>query len=75
MMFPGGYMDPAWMGWMGIGSLLLWAGLLGLAAFVAVRLTRPRAESGRGKELLDERLARGEIEPDEYRAKRALIEA
>jgi len=77
-MFPGsGYMDPSWMGWMVGGSLLfwiaiVWIAIVGLAVFAIVRLA-PRGRGGDALAILDQRLARGEIDAEEYRARRGLI--
>jgi len=72
-MFPGsGYMDPSWMGWMVGGSLLFWIAIVGLAVFAIVRLA-PRGRGGDALAILDQRLARGEIDAEEYRARRGLI--
>jgi len=68
----------------GIGSWLLMIFMMivfwgGLAAVGYVFLKNLIADSGRPKEhsdparLLDERLARGEIEPEDYERRRALI--
>ena len=68
MMFP--YGDGSYMGWMMIGSFVFWAALVGLAIFAIVRLA-PRGKDAVA--ILKERLARGEINPEEYHSRRNLI--
>ncbi|ATO15272.1 hypothetical protein CO540_16690 [Micromonospora sp. WMMA2032] len=59
------------MGWMWIWSLLVLAVLAGLVWFV-VRMPGPdRASPGTARRILDERYARGEIDEDDYRRRRA----
>jgi putative membrane protein len=73
MMFPGyQYMDQGWMGWMIAASALFWVGLAAIVVFAVVRLapTRERADA---LSVLDQRLARGEIDAEDYRARRSLI--
>ena len=61
---------------------LLWIGFLGLIAWVAVQWARGGPSESASKqrspktarELLDERLARGEIDIEEYQRRRAAIE-
>lgn len=73
MMFPG--MGPDMMSgyfaWWTFGSFLFWTALIGLGIVLAVRLGR-REDSA--KRILDERLAKGEIDAEEYRSRRALLE-
>lgn len=72
-MFPGSqYMDPSWMGWMMGGSLFFWLAIIGLAVFAIARFSS-RERGGEALELLDQRLARGEIDAEEYRTRRGLI--
>lgn len=63
----------AWAWWcMGVAMVIFW----GLVAWVVVTLVRRSGPSDRTSEargLLDERFARGEIDEDEYRRRRALI--
>jgi putative membrane protein len=73
MMFPGyHYMDQSWMGWMIAGSVLFW---VALAALVVIAIARfvPTHERGDALSILDQRLARGEIDAEDYRARRSLI--
>lgn len=61
---------------------LIWVGFLGLVAWLGVQWTRnslrgspPSESSARtAEELLDERLARGEIDVDEYERRRDALE-
>jgi len=74
MMGPGyTYMDPAFAGWMMFGSLLFWLGLGALIVVAIVRLTRPADPRGDPRRILDERLARGEIDGAEYESRRAVL--
>jgi uncharacterized membrane protein len=70
MMFP--YGDPGYMGWMMLGSVIFWTALVGLAIFAIVRFSSPR-DGGDATTILKERLARGEITPEEYQTRRGLI--
>jgi uncharacterized membrane protein len=69
-MFP--YGDPGYMGWMMVGSAIFWLALLALAVFAIVRLG-PRQRGEDATAILKERLARGEITPEEYHSRRSLI--
>jgi putative membrane protein len=71
-------------GWtMMIFWALIWIGFLGLIAWLAVQWTRTNSQgsapsqpsSKTARELLDERLARGEIDAAEYQRLRDLIGA
>ena len=61
---------------------MIWIGFLGVVAYAAINWARgssnnPDTSAGSDKtaqELLDERLARGEIDTDEYQRRRAAIE-
>lgn len=71
MMFPG-YPDA--FGWMMVGSGLFWGALIALGVFAVVRFSqRPIDRRSDPKAILDERLARGEITPDEYRERLELL--
>lgn len=73
----------SWIG-MGVGMLVFW----GLVVFAVIALVRwssgerpgwPRRSNGAsssptGREILDQRFARGEIDEAEYRARRAALE-
>ena len=71
MMFPG-YADYGYMAWMMFGSVVLWVALIALAAFVVIKLMA-RGEGDDAVEMLKARLARGEINAEEYRSRRSLI--
>jgi putative membrane protein len=73
MMYPG-YM-PDYMGWWMLGSYLFWALVIGLAVFLVVRLVRPATPQSNARAILDERLARGEIDAEEYRTRLAILKA
>ena len=70
-----------WTGWlyMGVTALAFWA----LVVFAVVSLFRgTRTSSDRGREadfdaaqILDQRFARGEIDADEYHARRNVLHA
>jgi putative membrane protein len=63
-----------YMGWMMFGSYVFWIVLVALGLFVVVRLTRAAESRGGGaKAILDERLARGEIDAEEYRSRLAVL--
>ena len=73
MMFPGyPYMDQGWMGWMIAASALFWVAVAALVVFAVVRLA-PTRKRGDALSVLDQRLARGEIDAEDYRARRSLI--
>jgi putative membrane protein len=70
-------------GWtMMLSWSLLWIGLLGVAIWAAARWARGGSHTGpperlpthTARDLLDERLARGDIDPDEYQQRRRLLE-
>lgn len=57
-----------WHWWMPF-ALAFWIGVAATAAYLMFRVVGPRpqpAAADRAKEILAERLARGEITPDEY---------
>jgi putative membrane protein len=59
------------MALMGIGMILFWAliilGLIALVRYLQTAGDRPREERATPEDLLAERLARGEIDEQEYR--------
>jgi putative membrane protein len=71
MMFPW-YGDIGYMGWMMVGWVIFWVMLVALAVFAILRLG-PRERGDDAVAILKERLARGEITPDEYQSRRGLI--
>ncbi len=52
--------------WMAIMMVIFWGGLIALGVTV---FRRPREGSPSAQQILAERLARGEIEADEYRSR------
>jgi putative membrane protein len=70
------HMGGGWWWFMGVGWLLFLA-FIGFLAYLLVRhLTESRgAQPGRGsaEDVLAERLARGEIDEDEYRRRRDVL--
>jgi len=71
VMFPG--YDFGYMGWMMIGSIVFWVLLVGLAVFAIIRLTPARERGDDAVAILKQRLARGEINAEEYQSRRSLI--
>ncbi|PKV92514.1 putative membrane protein [Amycolatopsis echigonensis] len=73
----GGAMGGA-MGWMWIWPVLVVLGLFavvgGLLWWVRARRETPAGASGSARRILDERLARGEIDEDEYRRRRTELQ-
>ena len=74
-----GYQNIGWGMWwgMGLGTLILLV-LIALLAWAITRAGRtepPRPPAGKpdALQLLDERLARGDIEPDDYTQRRRLL--
>ncbi|HZD65042.1 MAG TPA: SHOCT domain-containing protein [Acidimicrobiales bacterium] len=78
MWYWGGGMQ--WWGWL-VGFLamvLFWGAVIWGIWYLATgfgRRHRPEQRSGGAKGILDERLARGEIDPEEYRRLRDLLSA
>ncbi|HEY6203705.1 MAG TPA: SHOCT domain-containing protein [Candidatus Limnocylindria bacterium] len=71
MMFPG-TVDYGYMAWMMFGSVVLWVALIAFVAFVFVKLMAGR-EGDDAVEMLKQRLARGEINAEEFQSRRALL--
>ena len=80
-----GYMHDDWNEWghgaiwFGIANLLFWAFLLGVVAYVVARIIRSsRSSSIPNKEspleILDRRLANGEVSKDDYIVARELLQ-
>jgi putative membrane protein len=71
--------DWGWDGHMGAGGwllmTLLWVALLGTVVWAITRIVPPRGPGESAAEILDRRLARGEIGADEYDALRAKLRA
>lgn len=74
MMYPGAYMTGA-MGWWMVFAFLASVALIAVLAVLVFRSDRVGRDSDNAKarQLLDERLARGEIDAQEYRERRGLI--
>lgn len=75
-----GYGYGGWWGptVMGVTGLLVWV-LLIVAAIALLRWSRATSRPGAppgpdARQVLDERFARGEIDPDEYAARRRVLE-
>jgi putative membrane protein len=69
--------DAQWWAWM-IPMSIVMLGFWGLVAWAIVRfVTNQRGDESRAStalETLDARLARGEIDPPDYRERRAILE-
>jgi len=74
MMYPGAYMTGA-MGWWMAFAFLASVALIAVLAVLVFRSDRSGrdSDSARARQLLDERLARGEIDAQEYRERCGLI--
>ncbi len=57
------------------GSFVFWALLLAVGVYAVVQLGRPADQRGNAKAILDERLARGDIDQEEYRSRLDLLKA
>ncbi|MEK6206619.1 MAG: SHOCT domain-containing protein [Chloroflexota bacterium] len=55
-----------------LGSVVFWITLVAVAVFAIVRFS-PRRDGVDATTILKERLARGEISPEEYQARSGLI--
>lgn len=66
--------DSGWMWMWGTLMMLTWVAILAGVAWLLIRHGREaQTTSGRAREVLDERLASGEISPEEYRERRDLL--
>lgn len=72
--------DASWLGWLGMSLMMLFFwGLLVAGAFWVVRATRvgqsasPSSTRSDALQILDERLARGELTEEEYIRRRDLL--
>jgi len=71
----GDHMGRGWWWAMGIGWLIFLV-LIGVVIVVVARhVTTTRTRSSSAKDLLAERFARGEIDEDEYRKRRDILNA
>lgn len=71
--------NPGTMGWAGgIGMLVLMvlilAAVVSLAVVLARRGPQPPGPSDNARRILDERFARGEIDPEEYHRRRDALD-
>jgi putative membrane protein len=71
-------MNSAWFGFGGVLMILFWVFVIAGTVWLVLALARPQARSADGPSaaarILEERLARGEIDAEEFRARRAAIE-
>jgi putative membrane protein len=67
----------AW--WMSVMMLVFWAVIIGIVVWAVRTAATGRAETGpshrRALEILEERYARGEIDEDEFRHRRTILES
>jgi uncharacterized membrane protein len=73
MMYPG--VMPDYMGWMMVSSYLLWAIVIAVGVFFAVRIARSSDGPRAARSILAERLARGEINEEQFRGLLAALKA
>lgn len=59
-----GYYNYGWNGWM-IAMMMVWPLLIGVAVWAVVAMTRDRGKV-RPRDILDQRLARGEVTVEQY---------
>ena len=73
----GGY-NQGWSGWMLVAMVLLWPIVVGVAVWAVASLTRGSSAPARVREtprqILDRRLAAGEIDAAHYHRTRALLD-
>ncbi len=71
-------MDGYWFGFGGLLMLLFWVFVIAGIVWLVLTLARPQmrgdGDAGSARRILDERLARGEIDVEEYRARRAALD-
>jgi putative membrane protein len=65
--------DGGWFWLWGSLMMLIWAAAIGLVVWLVVRGAH-RPSGSRAREILDERLARGELSVEEYRERRAHLD-
>lgn len=78
-------MHDGWMSWNGHGGMWLgpifWLVILAVAVWLAVSLLRRddgwpgQRRQGTPRDILDERFARGDIDEDEYKRRRDMLDA
>ncbi len=64
-------------GFSGLFMMLFWVFVIAAIVWLVLTLARPRMTTGgesSGRRILEERLARGEIDAEEFRVRRAAIE-
>ena len=70
-------MNGYWYGFGGLFTVLFWVFVIAAIVWLVLTLARPQVASGAesgAKRILEERLARGEIDAEEFRVRRAAIE-
>ena len=70
-------MDGYWFGFGGLPMLLFWVFVIAGIVWLVLALSRsqfPRGGESSALRILEERLARGEIDAEEFRARRAVLE-
>lgn len=71
-------MDGYWFGFGGLVMLLFWVFLIAGIVWLVLTLGRSQVRTGEGtgsaRRILEERLARGEIDVEEFRSRRAALE-
>jgi putative membrane protein len=73
------YMNGYWFGFGGLLMLLFWVFVIAGVVWAVLALSRQQQARGGGSEssalrILEERLARGEIDTEEFRTRRTAIE-
>ncbi len=72
-----GWYNQGWNGWM-IAMMLLWPVVIGVAVWAVASLTRSSGDASGAREtprqVLDRRLASGEIDAAQYHQTRALLD-
>jgi putative membrane protein len=68
--------DGGWMWLWGSLMMLTWVAVIGGAVWLIARATRSdgRSPGSNARSILDERLARGEITPEEHQQRRKLVD-
>ena len=70
-------MDGYWFGFGGLLMLLFWVFVIAGIVWLVLALSRsqfPRGGESSALRILEERLARGEIDAEEFRGRRAVLE-
>ena len=69
-------MNGYWYGFGGLFMVLFWVFVIAAVVWLVLTLARPRSTGGSessATRILEERLARGEIDAEEFRVRRAAI--